>query len=246
MAVDNDNSRVGYRFHSYPTEAAYVQAVASEIAASLTESLKATGGARLLASGGTTPGAIYAELARIDLGWQAIDVGLVDERWVPDLAEREAASNQQLLEKTLLNQHAASARFSGLADYRIGLAESVKDANRRHELATTTTVVLLGMGEDAHTASLFPGAVNLPEALASDDAYVSLDATGCKVAGRWMRRITLTPHGFRTANRRILLIRGETKRQVFERAVERADVIQFPVLSAIVNASAPLDVFWCP
>jgi 6-phosphogluconolactonase len=107
-------------------------------------------------------------------------------------------------------------------------------------------VVLFGMGDDAHTASIFPGAADLLVALNAQTAYVPFNATGCAVAGKWTQRITLTPHGWRDAARRLLLIRGESKRRVFEDAVASGNAHRFPVLATIMPDSAPLEVFWCP
>ena len=241
--MPTSTANVGFRLHTYPSESAFVVALARSIADSLREAIAVNSRARLLASGGTTPGAIYAALAKVDIGWVNVDVALVDERWVPDAASREEASNQRLLERTLFQQYGAAARALLIADYRLGLVESIKDANRRHRAAD---VVLLGMGEDAHTASIFPNAADLAATLKASDAYVPFNATGCAVAGNWTQRITLTPHGWHDATRRLLLIRGESKRRVFEDVVASGNAYRYPVLATIMSEAAPLEVFWCP
>src|SRR3546814_17033745 len=76
------------------------------------------------------------------------------------------------------------------------------------------------MGDDGHTASLFPGMLGLDQALASPTAYVAVDASGCPGSGPWPRRISLTPAGLEPSRMRLLLIRGEHKRRLFERAME--------------------------
>src|SRR3546814_1413727 len=70
------------------------------------------------------------------------------------------------------------------------------------------------MGDDGHTASLFPGMLGLDQALASPTAYVAVDASGCPGSGPWPRRISLTPAGLEPSRMRLLLIRGEHKRRL--------------------------------
>ena len=74
----------------------------------------------------------------------------------------------------------------------------------------------------------------------------TVDASGCPGAGPWPRRISLTPTGLAPAQTRILLLRGEDKRQVFERALAGDDPHELPVRIAIGTPGATLDVYWCP
>src|SRR3546814_13790652 len=76
------------------------------------------------------------------------------------------------------------------------------------------------MGDDGHTASLFPGMLGLEQALASPTAYVAVDASGCPGSGQWPRRIRLTPAGLEPSRMRLLLIRGAHKRRLVERAMD--------------------------
>src|SRR3546814_19722300 len=85
------------------------------------------------------------------------------------------------------------------------------------------------MGDDGHTASLFPGMLGLDQALASPTAYVAVDASGCPGSGPWPRRISLTPAGLEPSRMRLLLIRGEHKRRLFERAMDGTDPLELPI-----------------
>lgn len=199
------------------------------------------GRARLLLSGGTTPGPVYEALARAPLEWSRIDVALVDERW---LQPGDPDSNAYLVRNTLLRERAADARFETLTRTGRSIDEAVAAANLHASQAADA--VVLGMGDDGHTASLFPGMRGLAQALASPNPYVAVDATGCPGAGPWPRRISLTPAGLAPARMRLLLIRGEAKRERFERAMEGNDPLELPVRMAFTTPGALLRVHWCP
>src|SRR5690606_24597648 len=159
------------------------------------------------------PGPVYQALARAPLEWSRIDVALVDERWLlPD----DPDSNAHLVRGTLLQDQAACARFETLTRSGRSVEEAVASANLHAN--QVPDAVVLGMGADGHPASLFPCMLGLEQALASPNAYTAVDAKGCPGAGPWPRRISLTPAGLAPARMRLLLIRGEHKRRLFERA----------------------------
>lgn len=229
------------RFNSHRDVDTWVWSCAVALAAILRRDLATHARARLLLSGGTTPAPVYRALSKAPLDWSRVDVALVDERWLqPD----DPDSNALLVRETLLQNHAAAAHFEPLTRIGRTLEESVATANvLAHQSAS---VAVLGMGADGHTASLFPGSRDLPRALVSPRDYIVLDATGCPGAGAWPLRITLTPTGLSKARARMLLIRGESKRQVLDRALENNDAIRMPVRVAFSAPGAPLQIHWCP
>jgi len=213
-------------------------AAANDIAIALGDALAKQDRARLLLSGGTTPAPVYARLANADLDWSRVDVGLVDERWLPP---GHPDRNDSLLRQHLLRDRAATARFEPFEGE--SLEQAVRDANLRDRGAD---VVVLGMGGDGHTASLFPGMRGLAQALASPQPYVAVDAAGCPGAGPWPRRISLTPAGLAPAATRLLLISGEAKRALLQRALDGDDALELPIRIAFTTPGAPMRVHWCP
>lgn len=233
----------GKRVHflAYQSAEQWAWAGAVSVAAELRRALELRPRARLLLSGGSTPGPVYEALSRAPLDWSRVDVALVDERW---LQPRDPDSNSHLVRNTLLRERATDARFETLTRTGRNIEEAVAAANL-HAMQVADAVVL-GMGDDGHTASLFPGMRNLGQALANPSAYVAVDASGCPGAGPWPRRISLTPAGLAPARMRLLLIRGEHKRKLFERAMEGNDPLELPIRMAFTTPGARLRVHWCP
>jgi 6-phosphogluconolactonase len=211
---------------------------AGDIANALADALARKARARLLLSGGTTPAPVYERLAAAELDWTRVDVGLVDERWLPP---GDPGRNDRLLREHLLRDRAANARFEAFE------GDTPEDAARNANLRNAAAdIVVLGMGGDGHTASLFPGMRGLAQALASAQACVAVDAEGCPGAGPWPRRISLTPAGLAPAATRLLLIRGEGKRALLQRALSGDDALELPVRIAFTTPGARLRVHWCP
>ncbi len=238
-----DTEIAGPRVHflSYQSAEQWAWAGAVVLAAELRRALEQQPRARLLLSGGSTPAPVYRALARAPLDWGRIDVALVDERWLqPD----DPDSNSHLVRTTLLLDKAAEARFETLTRPGRSIEQAVAAANLHAN--QVPDAVVLGMGDDGHTASLFPRLRGLEQLLASPHAYVAVDATGCPGAGPWPRRISLTPAGLAPARMRLLLMRGEHKRRVFERAMDGSDPTELPIRLAFTTPGARLRVHWCP
>lgn len=226
----------------HPDAEAWSENVAREMAGILTGEIRARGRARMLLSGGSTPAPVYARLSEHPLEWARVEVGLADERW---LSPQDRDSNAWLVRENFLKL-AEGAHFDPLVRVGKPLAECVHDANLLASHSQPPCMVVLGMGNDGHTASLFPGSRDLELALGSTLPYAALDATGCPVANDWHLRITLTPHGLAPIGKRLLLLRGKQKLAVLENALESGDVRKYPVLAAINAPGTPLQVHWCP
>ena len=194
----------------YPDAEMMMMDIANRLAGELKQALIGGGRASLAVPGGTTPGPIFDSLCAADLDWPRVDVMLTDERWVPETSER---SNTRLLRQRLLVNHAAAANYLPLyAD-----AQSPEEGLPALEAAINTclplSVVLLGMGADMHTASIFPGADRLHDALYGDATLVAMRAPSAPEP-----RITLSAKVLRGAMSLHVVITGAAKRKAIEAA----------------------------
>jgi 6-phosphogluconolactonase len=161
--------------------------------------------------GGTTPGPVFETLSEIDLDWSRVAVILNDERWV---AEDSPRSNTRLLREHLLIGRAAAAHLVPLISDDATPEAALPELTAGLEPHLPLSLLLLGMGRDMHTASLFPGADRLADALA-DDAPPLMAMRG---PGVDEPRITLTAPVLRGAMTTHVLITGQEKRAAIERA----------------------------
>jgi 6-phosphogluconolactonase len=213
----------------YPDREFLMLGLANVMAGQLADFLRREGRASLCVPGGTTPGPIFDTLSGVDLDWANVAVFLNDERWVGEDSPR---SNTRLLRERLLRGKAAAASLIPLyaaADAPEAKVEELAEGLRPH---LPISVLLLGMGADMHTASLFPGADRLTEALAADAPIVlpmRADAAG-------EPRITLTAPVLKGAMNIHILIVGNEKREALERALTLPPE-EAPVRAVLDNAT---------
>ncbi len=150
------------KFIEYPDRELMMLSLANRIAGELGGFLRREGRASLCVPGGTTPGPIFDTLSGVDLDWAKVSVFLNDERWV---AEDSPRSNTRLLRERLLVGHAAAATLVPLYAVAEAPEEALDLLAQGIAPHLPISVLLLGMGADMHTASLFPGADRLAEAL---------------------------------------------------------------------------------
>jgi 6-phosphogluconolactonase len=132
-------------------------ALAEKIIDILSQAIINKGSASIAVSGGSTPKALFNILSNSTLDWEKVTVTLVDDRW---LAPNHPDSNQHLVEQQLLQNKAVNARFVGLYQADKGLADTIDFLNTQQP-ESSFDVLLLGMGNDGHTASLFPCSTQL-------------------------------------------------------------------------------------
>lgn len=196
---------------AYPTREALFAGLSAQIVNALRDDLRA-GLVTLSVPGGTTPGPVFDLLARSDLDWSRVAVLLNDERWVDADNPR---SNTRLLRARLLVDRAAMARLVPLYAPTLWPEDAMQALAEGIAPHLPISVLLLGMGTDMHTASLFPGADRLVEALAPQAPI--LMALRSQAAGE--PRITLTARVLAAARHIHILITGAEKRAALDRAL---------------------------
>jgi 6-phosphogluconolactonase len=203
--------------------------LADIIASELNSALMTHDTASIAVPGGTTPGPIFDSLCATSLDWGRVHVMLTDERWVPETSDR---SNTRLLRQRLLVDRAAAAIYLPL------YADAPLPEDRLQALgaalapALPLSVLLLGMGADMHTASLFPGADLLDEAL--DNHAPPLMAL--RAPGAPEPRITLTAPVLRGAMSTHVVITGTEKRAAVEQA-RHLSPAEAPIAVVLGNAT---------
>jgi 6-phosphogluconolactonase len=215
-------------------------ALADAVAANLAAGIAARGAAALAVSGGSTPARFFKALgARTDLDWSRVTVTLVDERWVDESSDR---SNARLVKANLLQGPAAAARFVPL--WQGGDAPdpaAIARAGAALSAIGPLDAAILGMGNDGHTASFFPGGDTLNEALTGGEPVIAIRAPG---AGE--PRVTLTLRNLVAAGALYLHIEGEDKARVLEDALAEGSEQDMPVRAVLRQTTRPVTIFWCP
>ncbi len=200
-----------FEVQDYPDREILVMDLADRLADDLADALHGGGRVSFAVPGGTTPGPVFDALSAVRLDWSRVDVMLSDERWVP---EEDPRSNTGLLRGRLLRNWAAEARLLPLYAPGHSPQEALPELESLIAPALPLSVLLLGMGADMHTASLFPGADLLSAALAPD-APILLPITA---PGAPEPRVTLSARVLNAALRKHVVIFGSEKRKALEQA----------------------------
>ncbi|MFW5654356.1 MAG: 6-phosphogluconolactonase [Roseicyclus sp.] len=199
------------RLVEYPDRDLLMLDIANTLTGELADVLRRNERATFSVPGGSTPGPVFEVLAEQALDWERVVVVPNDERWVP---EDHPRSNARLLREKLLVSKASRATFIPLHAPEPEPEGALGTLCAALEPHLPISVLLLGMGSDMHTASLFPGADNLAAAL--DDHAPPLMAMRAEAAGE--PRVTLTAPVLNGALSKHVLITGREKREALERA----------------------------
>ena len=231
-------------WHGFDTRADMVRALADKTGAALEAAVAARGVASWAVSGGSTPKPLFAALAAAPLPWPHIHVALVDERWVPRSHPR---SNEALVWSDLLRGAASGAPFQAMKTAHGDPFTAAPAVNAHYSaLPLPFDMVLLGLGPDGHTASLFPAAAGLEAAL--DPVGVALcapiRAVQSDVTGRETLRMTLTLAALKTARAVTLMITGPDKKAVLQRALDTDT--DLPVARVVRGLDTDVQIYWAP
>ena len=226
MAGAGTMSKIEHRFNG---QYELVEMLSKSIAADLKDAIREKGKATLIVSGGNTPKPLFKRLSEISLGWEYVSVGLCDERWLPVSDE---SSNEKLVKTHLLQGKAAKATFIGMYTEETDSESAVMTCDKKYkDKLFPFDVIVLGMGSDAHTASLFPNNVKLDEAfdLKREALCIAIEPQTAPYM-----RISLTRHAILSAARIYLHFEGDEKIAVYKEVKAGDDMVAMP-LRAILN-----------
>ncbi|PBP54687.1 6-phosphogluconolactonase [Pseudomonas syringae] len=237
MATCDLKLPAGLVAHDFDTAQQLADALAETVAERLKQAISENGLATLVVSGGRSPVAFFQRLAAQPLEWSKVVISLADERFVPT---EHADSNAGLLHRHLLQGPVAKAKFLGLYSVASSVEEAAQAADQALAELPPVDVLILGMGDDGHTASLFPNSPNLSEALDLQGERRCLPMLAPSVPHQ---RLTLTRRLLASARSPILSVSGQAKLDTLRTALAGDDLAEMPV-RAFLNPS--LEIYWCP
>lgn len=238
--------RANYDWHSAQNRTELAQRLVNVLLNCIDSAIEDKGLAVIALSGGSTPKPLFEALAKCDVDWSKVIITLVDERWVPlghDL------SNEAFLRKFLLSKLPTEVQFVSLYQSADSVAESIPLVLHNYCEITASSLdkprefdaVVLGMGEDGHTASFFPDADNIAGLIdaANPNALLS-----CESASTQVPRVTWSLPMLMNSSLLALHITGESKEKVFTKAAKAGDPQRLPIRAAIFKQGLPLQVYY--
>ena len=218
--------------NKFPHNEALVAQLTASVSSVLSAAVASRGHAYLVVSGGRTPLTFFQQLAQARLPWEHISVLLADDRWLPVNAE---ASNEGLVRQHLLQQHAAPATLISLLTGHKTPTEGLAEVNERLASLPCFDVVILGMGEDGHTASLFPESAQLAEGMSTHNPAVAVTPMHAP-----HERISLSKSRLLNTHHLYFHLVGSTKAAVLQQALQENS--QFPVSAFLKQQQVPVNV----
>jgi 6-phosphogluconolactonase len=225
--------------HRFSEQGALIEVLSERILSDLKRAIDEKGKASLLVSGGSTPKPLFEKLSQTPFVWERVSVGLCDERWVDESVQE---SNAHLVKKYLLKDDAAKASFIGMYEEGIDISEAEKLCSQKmQELLAPFDVLILGMGNDAHTASLFPLNERLEEAFDLNNPNLCI---AIEPATAPFSRMSLTLQAILSAEHIYIHFEGNEKIAVYEEAVKGEDIYQMPIRSVLNQKLKEVEVFY--
>jgi len=227
-----------YQINEFEQRQLLDEALADKVATLLTAALESKGKASIAVSGGSTPIGFFQALSKKKLAWQAITITLADERWV-DIDSSD--SNTKLVHEYLMQNEAVKAKFFHLKQGEILSDETLTDLNlAANQQILPLDVLILGMGEDGHTASLFPCSNEITQCLAKDSQAL-LKVTP-KTAPH--QRISFSFAALAQSKNTFLHISGISKKQVLAKAIAGQVCKEMPIRAFLQAPNINTQVYW--
>ena len=230
-----------YKLTEFTARSELDNELAKTVSTILAKAVKNTGKASIAVSGGSTPKGFFSVLSQSDIDWSKVTITLADERWVPIDSD---ASNTRLVHENLLQNKAKEAKFFHLKQGNEITSETLADLNvAASKTLLPLDVLILGMGEDGHTASLFPCSDEITSGL-----DVTNDAVLLKVQPKTAshQRISFTFASLMTSKNIFLHSCGEGKKTVLTQALEGNDPFEMPIRAFLQHPSLNTQIFWAP
>jgi len=221
--------------HLFLDRAQLAETLASSVSVQLQEAVDAKGSATLAVSGGSTPHLFFERLRCKAIAWKKINVTLCDERWVD---ESHTDSNAKLVKELLLQDAAAEATFIPLYSGEATAAEAEEACSKRVDALLPYDVVILGMGSDAHTASLFPENARLDEGMTTSKSCIAITPATAP-----HERMSLTLDALLRSRNLYLHFEGKAKRDVYEMALEAEEYTAMPIRAILHQTRKPVELY---
>lgn len=230
-----------HNFSEFPVRSELDNELAKTVSNILAKAIKDNGKASIAVSGGSTPKGFFSVLSQSDIDWSKVTITLADERWVPIDSD---ASNTRLVHENLLQNKAKEAKFFHLKQGDELADETLADLNvAASKTLLPLDVLILGMGEDGHTASLFPCSEEINVGLDESNDAVLLKVEP-KTASH--QRISFTFASLITSKNIFLHSCGEAKKTVLTKALQGDDPFEMPIRAFLQHPSLNTQIFWAP
>jgi len=225
-------------FKEFPDKQSLIKNLTKDVFEALSLGIAKNQKGALVVSGGSTPKPFFQELQKAELDWSKIYLTLADERWV---STDHADSNKKLVRENLVSKELNIISLKNQAETPfLGVSKANQDLAT---LPKPFDVVLLGMGDDGHTASFFPGSKDLASALYPESKdTLCAGLTPPPYAAH--PRMTLTLPTLLNAKKIIILFTGIEKKNVYLKACEDGPIESLPIRAILKQQQTSVEVYW--
>ncbi|MCF6173515.1 MAG: 6-phosphogluconolactonase [Campylobacteraceae bacterium] len=226
-------------FHKFANPDELASNLAQEICKILSQKIDKKGKATLVLSGGNTPKKLFLKLNDCDIEWDKVTISLCDERWVDN---KSSDSNENLVKIYLLKNKAEKAKFIGMYQQN----KTIEDAKENFEKIIKEKlepfdVIVLGMGIDGHTASLFPNNQNFKEAFGLENPNSTLIVNQKNIK---FQRLSLTRAAILKSKYIFIHFEGKKKLDIYNLALKTKDISQYPINSILNQNLKNVEVYF--